>query len=331
VNPVYPDTFHQSGRGGPPFELILLTIERDLPVLSVGMPYIRRFLAPAKVTFLASDACLHAISEMGIREPRDVLLDEDQAVPGLTLDTVRSLLAARGADPRRAGWYFKQFLNLAYAARPGVFPYYLTWDADTIPVRPICFFDGQGRTLLAPKSEYHRPYFDTIHKLLGLDRMAPYSFISEHMIFERRIVLSLLEELAGMAAFGAAEMARRIINAVSPADLSASGFAEYETYGTFASARSPDSIASRHLPSTRHGTDYFGRSPSADQLFAVSLWYSWASFESWPTATLQRRLKRVMARIIGRLWLGFALLLGGKARAEFASIPTQAAPRRSDR
>jgi len=31
-----------------PFELLLLTIERDLPVLSVGLPFIIQFIMPQK-------------------------------------------------------------------------------------------------------------------------------------------------------------------------------------------------------------------------------------------------------------------------------------------
>lgn len=48
--------------------------------------------------------------------------------------------------------------------------YFLIWDADTIPLRKLEFFDGQGRMLLTKAEEYHPPYFQTYEKILGQPR-----------------------------------------------------------------------------------------------------------------------------------------------------------------
>ncbi len=235
-------------------EMIILVIERDLSVLARGLPYIRRFLSPKKTTIIAPKACLARIREMKMAGEGEGLLDENEVAPGLNLELVRSLIEKRGGDPGRAGWYFKQFAILAYAIRPDVSPYYLNWDADTIPVRPIRFFDRDGRPLLAKKRGYNKAYFRTIEALTGIKRRLNYSFIAENMLFEREIARELVGAILKGATFEGKEFARTIMSAIADDDLSESGFSEYETYGTFAHAKHPDRVALRNLPSMRHGS-----------------------------------------------------------------------------
>ena len=49
----------------PSYELVLLTVERDLPVLAIGLPYLRRFLGATRITFVASRQCLGWIPRPG--------------------------------------------------------------------------------------------------------------------------------------------------------------------------------------------------------------------------------------------------------------------------
>ena len=109
----------------------------------------------------------------------------------------------------------------------------------------IEFFDGEGRALHSRKAEHHRPYFATLERLVGLQKLADYSFIAEHMMFDRFFVQELVASTLHGAPFSGAELATRIIGAVADEHLQYSGFSEYETYGTFVLARHPDSIVAR--------------------------------------------------------------------------------------
>lgn len=329
----------------PDFELVLLTLERDLDVLAAGMSCIIRFLKPMRITLVASASCLEKARVMGFDAYSSVpisFLDEDSAVPGLSLAEVKKTLSARGAGIKRAGWYFKQFLLLAYSTRPDTLEYYLAWDSDTIPVRDIPFFDAQGKVLVTMKDEYHVPYFETLARLTGLGKIAEGSFIAEHMMFERTLVLSLLDCImsGGLrtvqkggtfrdAHFDGGAFAQRILDCVADADLDQSGFSEYETYGTFVHASSPGHLAQRQLPSSRNGTALFGRNPRLSQLFALSRRYYWGSFEAWNTTTPAASIKVALRRALGRLWTIGVCCLHPYAFAQFKEKLVQPQSRHS--
>ena len=166
------------------FELLVPAIERHLPILQVAAPYMRRFLRPRRIVYLASRRCLEALGRNGILSPIDVAMDEDEVAEGLSLGLVREILRLRGSDPARGGWYFKQIAILAYAQRFEAEERYLTWDADTVPLRETDFVDAEGRTILERKTEYNAAYFRTIKSLLGIERQVEYSYIAEHMMFD---------------------------------------------------------------------------------------------------------------------------------------------------
>jgi hypothetical protein len=301
------------------FDLLVLTIPRDLPVLAIGMPYMRSFLAPRRTIFAASHSCLEALMDAGIASEGDSLLDEDSLCPGLSLSVVEAMLRARGIGSQRAGWYLKQMLNFAYAMREDAPAHYLTWDADTIPLKPIPFFDASGRTILERKTEYHEPYFSTLRRLLGIDRQVDYSFIAEHMMFDKDIVRALVHDAMAGKEFDGRAFAQRILGSVDDKDLSTMGFAEYETYGHFATARFVERITTRDLPSSRRGSTYFRRPPKAFQLYAMSRKYSWASFESWAFRG-SRLAKLFVGRTMGFAWAAGVTAIHPLSCARFARI-----------
>ncbi len=357
-----------------PFELLLLTIERDLPVLSVGLPFIIQFIIPQKIKIIASSSCIEKVKSLGLDRPffdkslnkassdRSSFdnslsdkssdqcsipvieyLDEDTVVPGLSLAAVKHCIKAHGGNGDRAGWYFKQLLLLAYATQPSPYRYYLVWDTDTIPVRPLTFFDETGRVLMTTKKELHATYFRTMEQLIGIGKVAHDSFIAEHMMFERPHVVRLLNCIMNHVSindsendahkescneffntpldapkfFDAQKFIEAIIGAIKPEELDASGFSEYETYGSFMYHTARERIASRELPSMRLGSSFFDRPPTTTQLFALSRHYYWASFEAWQSTSIKARITHRVRHIIGRLWTAGTVLLAPRAFASW--------------
>jgi hypothetical protein len=288
------------------FELIIQTIERDIPILAISLLYIRRFLAPYRIIFVAARNCIEILRRKGIIRKNDEVIFEDQLASGLSPELLKKLLKGRDFDTNRAGWYFKQIANIYYAIRPDAGKYYLVWDADTIPLRDMGFFDDEGRTILDRKTEYCMPYFDTLRRLVGIERQVDFSFIAEHMMFERDIVKAFLSETMGNGYENdAVAFAGRVIDSISNDKISGfNGFAEYETYGNYATLRFPQRITTRDSPSLREGYNLCKWPPSKVQLFGLSQKYYWVSFESWNTnpKRFHVRARHAIKKIFFRMW-----------------------------
>jgi len=158
-----------------------------------------------------------------------VFMDEDTVIDGLTLEKVLALLEFRIGSGDRAGWYFQQFLKLGWAFR-STFKHYLVWDADTIPLRKIDFFDECDKVYFTPKDEYHVPYFTTLEKIFdgAVKKKTPYSFIAEHMMIDCQLMKEMIARITPEPLFW-----ERIIDCISTSDLAGSGFSEFETFGNY--------------------------------------------------------------------------------------------------
>jgi hypothetical protein len=293
----------------PRFDLILMMLRRDLPLIADHLPLLKVQLNPDRIRVITSSANLTSPEIARLRDQGCDILDEDEVVPGLNLPVVAHLIHQLGGDPGRAGWYFKQTLNLAYCSVASPFDYYLTWDADTLPLRPMEFFDAEGRVCYTRKTENHRPYFETIERLLGLKKVVDFSFICEHMMFEKAIGRELIAAILGDHSGDGFRFAQTILSAVDWKTSGFTGFAEYETYGTFAHAHHPDRVTFRNLPSLRKGTEFYDRRLPDRDLFALSRRYSWCSFETHHYPGLWPLAKRAVRRAVGLLWSVAAVMV----------------------
>ncbi len=189
------------------------------------------------------------------------LVDEDTVMDGLTLQTMQEYFNRRIGWSNRAGWYFKQFLNMSMAYVPEMAEHYLVWDSDTVLLQPMTFFSPGGRVLINPKTKIHKPYFELIRKILGLERQVDYSFISEHFMVNTSYMKELVDNITRQTS-GKMPWFELILNAIDDRELYGSGFAEYETYGTFIAHQHCDSFECRPLKSIRNGARLYGTNPS---------------------------------------------------------------------
>lgn len=166
------------------YEIIIPIAESDYDRCKTNIVYISRFI---------DNQYIYIIGKLGLKEKilddfqsmKGVVnfIDENEIMPNLTFDRVFDYLRKYNAE-KRAGWYFQQFIKLGYSSMCK-YDYYLSWDADTIPIRKISMFNS-GRPIFDIKNEYHKPYFDTMYNLLGLNKIISGSYISEHMIFNKK-------------------------------------------------------------------------------------------------------------------------------------------------
>lgn len=263
--------------------VVIPVARKNLKVLSLNLEYIEKYICPRKIYILTSQKNFCELLQ--IQNNNIVLIDEDTLYPNLTYSTIKSLLKRYNIGDEHTGWYFQQFLKMAWSRSEYIEnDYFMTWDADTFPLREIQFF-SQNKPLIARKTEHNEAYFQTIKTILNIDKIVQHSFISEKMIFSKKILDEMLSEIENTGIEGTAFF-EKIIYAVSLSDNPSKGFSEFETYGTYLTHYYPDSFSYMDLLSIRNGAKYTGTYPSKYVLKYFSRKYDIASFENW---TKQRK------------------------------------------
>ncbi len=206
-----------------------------------------------------------------------ILVDEDKLIPFMTIMELRNLTLP--GFPEAAGWYFQQLLKLGCAYIDGLNEKFLVWDADTILLRPLDFFDGD-KLIFTIGSGYHSPYFDSFKNLIGIDPKADYSLIAQHMPMNKKIIIEILNKIADNFA-GSDNWAWKIMNNLSGD--SKQLFSEYECFGHFVKIIYPGRFVTRSIPWLRFGTRISSLQPSSTELNRLAKRYFFASFEIWDT------------------------------------------------
>ncbi len=159
------------------------------------------------------------------------------------------------AAKNRVGWYYQQFLKMAYA-KLSADEYYLLWDSDTVPVRKHVLFNGE-RPYFDLKREYHKAYFKTIKLLFPeIEKALRASFISEHMMIRTEYMKEMIDLISESKIEGKSWI-EKIVNSIPEKELPNSGFSEYETYGSYVTKKHHDEYLIRRWHSLRFGELFF--------------------------------------------------------------------------
>jgi len=259
----------------------------DLPVLRIAYFNLQKFM-PFKQLHVATAARNFRCFERALG--RDVnLLDEDRLIPEMTLAELKTLPLP--FFPRGAGWYYQQFLKYAFAFQNIEDDHYLIWDADTIALRPMRFFDDQGRMLFTKATEHHSPYFQTYKKLLGEEAHSEFSFISQHLIVQKSVLREMLARIEEMHPQHK-NWAWAIMGNLD--GVGTNLFSEYETLGHYVKNKYPDRAVFQNLPWLRSGSDLFCGLPNEQDLARLGEQYAFTAFEA-----KNRGLRRWLAWALG--------------------------------
>lgn len=179
------------------FDVVIPVGKKDVTFVPKVVDFVCRCLEDMNHIYILTATANFKKIERGILPWRNIctLIDENKLLPGLSLSEIDELLKKYSpAKIQRAGWYFQQFLKFAFAQSSYCKEYYVSWDADTLPLAPIKFIEND-HLLFNPKNEYNPNYFKTIEHLFGYGKQVEYSFIAENMIFSREIVCKMLSEI----------------------------------------------------------------------------------------------------------------------------------------
>lgn len=238
------------------FDAIILTVPKDFSRLERLYYKMEANLPVRHIYFIGSAQVGELLAQSNLGE-KFGFIDEESLVP---FENVRRIIQDifGGQEVTRGfvGWYYQQFLKMQYA-KVCKDDYYLSWDGDTIPVRPIEMF-AKDRPYMDWKREYHEEYFHTMEKLFpGMHKVIEPSFIAEHMLFSKEIMSRMIGEIEAADHLEGAAFYERILRAIGLTALNGNSFSEFETYGTYVALRDPMRYVLRRWTSFRNCGQYF--------------------------------------------------------------------------
>ncbi len=245
------------------FDALIVVTPDDCKRLMQLYPRLVDNFSYGQICFIGSAG----VGEIALKDPaigdKVKWVDENDIIP---FSDVHECMGRRLQDmlkgeplPRGiTGWYYQQFLKMQYSAFCQD-EYYMVWDGDTVPCRPIKMFsDDTGKPYLDLKHEYHPEYFETLGKILpGMKKVIERSFISEHMLMKKDIMQSLIRDIEANDNIPGDKFWEKIINCIEPEKIYDSSFSEFETYGTYVALKYSSLYRLREWHSFRLGGSFF--------------------------------------------------------------------------
>lgn len=202
---------------------------RDIDVWSVASKYVKRYIDAEKYVVIVPDREVEQFRRC--TDSSFQVLPESECI-GRYEPQIRKIAAAGAKE--RLGWYSQQLIKISYLETAGDDEVFLIWDADTIPLKPLKFVDDDGALRYYQGDEFHRPYFASIRKLLGIEKQVNYSFVAQCFPIRGSWAKEFFSYIE-------TQHRRTWIEAlIESVDFrEACGFSEYETLGTYISYAHP--------------------------------------------------------------------------------------------
>ncbi len=267
-----------------------------IPIKSSDFKYIERLvplakenIGPKEIFVISAKEVEEKCAHIGVK-----FIDENKLVPNLDFGILKQKMHDLTIDTSATGWYLQQFLKLGFASICKT-KYYVSWDADMLPIRKIKLFDESGKPFFTLKKEYLQRYFVTLKRLLNIDKTRKESFIAEHMVFDVNLVKEMLEDIQEIADNNASFWENILYATLPESHNDAFAFSEFETYGNWVEKKHPEAYATRKLNMFRHAKYYFGENPKNKEIAWAAKDFDTLSFEHFDT------------QIISPLWLQGAI------------------------
>ena len=179
------------------------------------------------------------------------------------------------------GWYLQQFIKLLAIKDNVADAIVLIWDADTAPIHQLEFINPEGKLVYYKGTENHDPYFETIRKLTGLNKIVSFSFIAQCFPVKVSWLNELCSELEEKFKMSWIDAVLSQIDFATP-----NSFSEYETLGTFISHHHADQVIYSDRPWWRLGNTLLNHVAflSPKKATELSKQYDFISFEKWERA-----------------------------------------------
>ncbi|MES2127726.1 MAG: DUF6492 family protein [Pseudomonadota bacterium] len=178
----------------------------------------------------------------------------------------------------RAGWYLQQFIKVEAVRQGAPDDLMLIWDADTVPLKPLSFNTGDGKVVYYRSDEHHLSYFETIKKMLDMDKIVDFSFIAQCFAVKAGWAQAFVNEIETRNGMHWVDAVLKHIDYEDGCS-----FSEYESMGTWLTHRHLDEMCLNNAQWQRLGNALIGNIGKLTNETAAELSkkYDFISFESW--------------------------------------------------
>ena len=291
--PIISTAQHSTAHSCSEVSAVIPSIPQDIDTLIKNTKFFFKYL-PIKNIYVVGPKSI-AEKVHSADNSRLIFMDENEFVD---IPKIKRLYAAKAEnDIGRAGWYVQQYIKMQFA-RFIQDEYYLIWDSDTIPLKPIDLFDeASGKPIMrcgsVMRSSY-AGYLSTFDRILPniKNTVIDTSFVREHMLIKTQYMLELLDEINSNSDYAGDNFQEKIINAAEAKYLHY-GFSEFQTYGIFITARYPASyIFTEKWRTLRTGQRFCDNatSLSEEQIKWFASRYNVMSIEKWQRPTRLSKL-----------------------------------------
>lgn len=174
------------------FELVYVATKKDFDTLKMSLKWATKSLSNYNVTKVRvivpdhqTDECKEVLNNLQLKHLE--VIPETSLINNQLIETLNSTFAERGT------WVLQQLLKVQ-AVSSSKASAVLIVDADTIILRKRAWFDHDGRQLLTPSIEYHKPYYFFLNKIFGTPVNPRYTFISHHMVMQPNLLRTFLQK-----------------------------------------------------------------------------------------------------------------------------------------
>jgi len=273
------------------YDVVIVLKLRHLHIVRLAVEYLNQFANVRNIFMITANQNFKYLKKLAANI---VLIDEDKLIPTMALVSLQRL-PIKGF-PKMAGWYYQQLLKLGASCIEQISKYYLIWDADTVLLKTLDFFDQNGKVLYTKAAEYHQPYFNLYKKIFNTEPNREFSFISQHMMVDKQIVQEIFQNIETRIE-GQENWAWKLMKYVDNDNYRLS---EYELYGHYVKKNYSDSVAYRDLPWLRDGTAVVSFFPQKENLHQLRERYYFVSFEYRPRNIFEKvstRLRQFLTTV----------------------------------
>ena len=230
---------------------------------------------------------------MAITDNRIEVLSEDLLGAEYT-EKLQQQINLRG-NSKRYQWYLQQFYKIEALLRADS-QSVVIWDADCVPVQKIKLFDENREPIYMQASqEFNYDYFETIEKMLNIQRVQDFSFIIPGFPISKEWVIEFAQYFQDKHGINWYDS----IIENTPFERM-SGFSEYETLGTWIANKYPNSWSKVDVKWERLGQSRFGYARKFNEKTVVDIGERHGlqviSFENWDYRGIRKFLESVRGR-----------------------------------